>query len=127
MTRFDFSPAFRTLLDFALLLRLVDGVEIAAMTSEAQEQIRNRRDRQAMQFYSVQGDRVAAFILGEIDEAAEARMHDEPEVRRLWISARSRCKAIEQNGQRTGSGDIDQFRCDRRLSHLWHDARIECI
>ena len=115
MTRFDFSPAFRTLLDFALLLRLVDGVEIAAMVGDEASKCNKSNIVQCVQM----------FVLAEIDEAAEARMHDGPEVRRLWISARSRCKAIEQHGQRTGRGGIDEFRCDERLSALWRDARVE--
>ena len=111
MTRFDFSPCFRTLLDFALTLRLVDGVGIAAMAVAPK----------------VSGRQLENFMLAEIDDASEARMHDQPEIRRIWFVVRSRCKAIEQDGQRTGRAGIDSFRCDERLSELWREARIEAI
>ena len=115
MTRFDFSPGFRTLLDFALLLRLIDGVEIAAMTTQGPNW----------------GSRpLENFILEEIDGAAEARTHSDPEIRRLWNSARSRCKAIVRESQRTGRGSIDEsefLRVDYRLGELWRESRIEAL
>ena len=113
MTRFDFSPSFRTMLDFALFLRLVDGVEVAAMTAGAVAAHAHRPNLV---------HNIELTIGLEIDEAAEARAHDGPEIRRIWLSVRSRCKAISRQG-----AGIDQFRTDSRLSELWREARIEAL
>ena len=106
MTRFDFSPSFRTMLDFALLLGLTDGVGIVAMTASAKSQCLN----------------IQLLVGMEIAEAAEARTHSEPEIRRIWWAVRSRCKAMSRQG-----AGIDQFREDSRLGELWREARIEAL
>lgn len=117
MTRFDFSPSFRRMLDFALHMGLVDGVEVAAMTAGAVAAHAHRPNL-------VHNIELAIGL--EIDEAADARMHDRPEIRRIWFDVRARCKAIAFEGERTGGAGIDTFRRDESLCRLWRDAQIEC-
>ncbi len=95
------------MLDFALLLGLTDGVGIVAMTASASW---------------TQHHHIELLVGMEIDEAAEARTHSEPEIRRIWWAVRSRCKAMAKQG-----AGIDQFREDSRLSELWREARIEAL
>ena len=119
MTRFDFSPTFRTMLDFALLLGLTDGVVIAAMAINTQD----HRKAGALSINSCRRQaQVENFMFREISEAAEARTHSEPEIRRIWWAVHSRCKAIARQG-----AGIDQFREDSRLSELLREARIEAL
>lgn len=116
MTRFDFSPSFRTMLDFALHMGLVDGVEIAAMTGGVVASFAHKGNLE---------HHIETLVSMEIDEAAEARTHSEPEIRRIWWAVRSRCKAIALEGQRTGvSAGIDTFKFDERLGQLWREARV---